>query len=621
MNLRAKITLVMSTLATLLVVVLVAISLYAFRTFSVASATEHLRSAAEVVRVALTEAMINGVIDKGKNLLRRLKEVDGLKSARVVRSPLVEKQFGKGLASEAPADDFERAVLSEGKPFYQTTTVAGEEIFRGTIPFTATSHGTPNCLQCHQVTEGAVLGAVTIEISIEDLKRKALTTVASIVGVIAAISLLMVLLLRRLVRPVADTAAAVEQAVQQALAGNFKASIEQRTHDEIGQIATDMNRLLGFLDRGLSRIGSDVATLTKRAPLPGENQLTASIDAVEILTKAAHFKQAIEEDESKAEIYQRLSRVLKDEYAIEEFSIYETVPSKNQIIPVIVDGEQTENCRWCDPQILVRAESCRAGRTGHLVDGVTTPKICYAFQPPVGVEARTHICVPLIQSGGVGCVVQLVVKPENEARVHDRLPFINVYLREAGPVIEAKRLMQTLRDANLRDAMTGLNNRRFLEEFVDTLVANVQRRKAQLAILMLDLDYFKMVNDTYGHDAGDAVLKALAKVLKQCVRASDMVIRYGGEEFLIILLDSDQATGAEVAEKIREAVEALKIAVGGTTLQKTISIGVSEYPKDSETFWQAVKFADVALYRAKETGRNRVTRFPRDLGTTETKDY
>lgn len=621
MNLRKKITLVMSSLAAVLVVVLVTISLYSFRSFSIATSTEHLRSAAEIVRVALTEAMINGVIDKRESLIKRLEEVDGLKSAKVVRSPLVGKQFGRGLDSEETADEFERAVLSNGQPFYQTTIVDGEDIFRGTIPFTATSKGTPNCLQCHQVKEGDVLGAVTIEISIEALKHKALTTVAWIVGVIAFFSLLIVIFVRRLVRPISDTAEAVEAAVQRALAGDFKTGIEHSTNDEIGHIAADMNRLLSFLDSGLNRIGGNVATLTNRTPLPGENLLTATIDAVDILTKAAHFKQAIEEDESKAEIYQRLAGVLKEEYGIEEFSIYETIPSKNQIVPVIVDGEQSNNCRWCDPQILVRAESCRAARTGHRVDGAKTPKICYAFQPPVAVEARTHICLPLIQSGGVGCVVQLVVKPEDATRLQSQLPFISVYLREAAPVIEAKRLMETLLDANLRDAMTGLNNRRFLEEFIDTLVANVQRRKSPLAILMLDLDYFKMVNDTHGHDAGDQVLKSVAKTLKQCVRASDLVIRYGGEEFLIILLDNDQAGGAEVAEKIRRAVEELKFMVGAATLKKTISIGVSEYPKDSETFWQAVKFADVALYRAKETGRNRVVRFTADMWTTQTMDY
>jgi diguanylate cyclase (GGDEF)-like protein len=625
MHVREKLTWVMSSLAAMLIVILVGISLYSFRSYSISSATEHLRSAAEVVRVSLTEAMINGVIDKRSGLLARLKEVPGLRSVRVIRSPLVDQQFGKGLAVEVTGDEHERAVLNDGQPFFQTLRQDGEEIFRGTIPFTASGQGSPNCLQCHQVKEGDVLGAVTLSISIEELKQRAIFTVAGIVAVIALIAFVMVLLVRRIVQPVSKTAAAVEAAVQRALEGDFKTKIEQTSNDEIGQIAVDMNRLLQFLDSGLNRIGGNVAALTNRTQQPGENLLTATIDAVDILSKAAHFKQAIEEDETKAEIYQRLAVVLQQEYGIREFSIYESIPGKNQIVPVIVDGVSSDGCRWCDQQILVRPEACRACRSGHLVDGVAMPSICYSFQPPVDSEAetaaRTHICVPLIQSGGVGCVVQLVARAEEAKALQNMIPYISVYLREAAPVIEAKRLMETLREANLRDPMTGLNNRRFLEEFIDTLVANVQRRQTRLAILMLDLDYFKMVNDTLGHDAGDAVLKALSKTLKQAVRSADLVIRYGGEEFLIILSETDGEQATEVAETIRQRVEAMKVQVAGTTLQKTISIGVSEFPKDSDTFWQAVKFADVALYHAKETGRNRVVRFSPELWNTEKKDY
>ena len=128
--------------------------------------------------------------------------------------------------------------------------------------------------------------------------------------------MLLILLLRRLLRPISDTANAVEEAVQRALRGDFKAQVQQRTTDEIGQIAGDMNRLLTFLDDGLNRIGSNVARLTERTPAPGENLLTATIDMVEGLTNAAHFKQAIEEDETKAEIYQRLSRTLQHEFEL-----------------------------------------------------------------------------------------------------------------------------------------------------------------------------------------------------------------------------------------------------------------------------------------------------------------
>jgi diguanylate cyclase (GGDEF)-like protein len=430
-----------------------------------------------------------------------------------------------------------------------------------------------------------------------------------------------VILLRRLLRPISDTANAVEDAVQRALRGDFKAQVEKKTNDEIGKIATDMNRLLTFLDDGLNRIGTNVARLTERTPAPGENLLTATIDMVEGLTKAAHFKQAIEEDESKIEIYQRLSTTLQQEFNLNEFSLYEVSNNKKQMKGIMVDGEIADTCHWCDPQILIRPEACRVRRTGHVVDGVTNPDICYAFRPPTEIgEQRHHVCFPIIQSGAVGSVVQLIATSSSKDQLLNQIPLINVYLRETAPVLETKRLMESLKDSTLRDPMTGLNNRRFLEEYVETLVASVQRKHAHAAILMLDLDYFKMVNDTYGHDAGDAVLKALSTVLKQSVRASDMVIRYGGEEFLIILMDSQGESAERVAETIRAAVEALKVQVAGVVLQKTISIGISDFPTDSDTFWQAVKFADVALYQAKEQGRNRVIRFDTSMWS-DNKEY
>lgn len=609
MNLNAKVTLFFVSTSAGLLAVLVAISLYAFRSFSIASATDHIRTAGEIVRVHLTESMINGVIDKRERFLQRLVEVQGLKSARVLRSPEVERQFGKGLAREGAADAIELEVLREGKPRFELISEGDESVFRGTIPYIATATGNPNCLQCHQVKEGAVLGAVSMSMSVQGLKEKALLTVAGIGAAVTVFALLMVWLLRRLLRPISDTANAVEGAVQLALRGNFQSHVRQRTNDEIGQIATDMNRLLGFLDDGLNRIGSHVARLTERTPSPDENLLTATIEMVEGLTKAAHFKQAIEEDESKTEIYQRISSTLKDEFGLREFSLYEISNNKKQIKVIRVDGEAADTCRWCDPEILVRPDACRVRRTGHLVDGVANPDICYAFRPPSERGARRHVCVPVMQSGSVGSVVQLLTTPQNQHELQAKVPFVNVYLREAAPVLETKRLMESLRDSTLLDPMTGLHNRRFLEEYVDTLVASVQRKQAHVAILMLDLDYFKMVNDTYGHDAGDAVLKALSNVLKQSVRASDLVIRYGGEEFLIILVDSAGAMADKVAENIRTAVEALKVQVAGIVIQKTISIGISDFPSDSETFWQAVKFADVALYQAKEQGRNRVIRF------------
>jgi len=610
MTLNTKITIFSAVLAGTLVIVLTLISLYSFRLYSISSATEQVRTAAEILRVQLTEAMIHGVIDKREGFIGRLKEVEGFKTARVVRSKVLAQQFPDSGRNELEPDHLESQVFETGQPVYQLINEGGDTLFRGTIPYVASSLGIPNCLNCHQAKEGDVLGAVSITLSIDHLKRKALMTVAGITAAVLFVALLSWYFLRRMISPISLAANDVEQAVHLALDGNFKSTVKQRTDDEIGHIARDMNRLLGFLDQGLGRIGDSIARLIDRKPAPGENQLQASIEMVDMLVQAAHFKQAIEEDETRAEINARLARVLKEDFFINEFSIYEVVEGKNQMLPLVVDGQAGAECRWCNPEIMVRSDACRAKRTGHLVDGVDNPEICYAFQPPEETEGRHHICLPIMQSGSVGNVLQIVVDEDNAALIKPMVPFIGIYLEEAAPVLESKRLMETLREANLRDPMTGLNNRRFLEEYMETLLGAAQRRKSHLTVLMLDLDYFKMINDTYGHDAGDTMLKALAKTLRQSVRTSDMVIRYGGEEFLIILQDTVADDGEKVAENIRLAIEALKVPVGGgTVLQKTISIGVADFPGDSATFWQAIKFADVAMYKAKETGRNRVVRF------------
>ncbi len=613
MNLSRKTTLFFAGLLLGLIVVLVVIGLYSFRAFSITSATEHVRSAAEIVRVHLTESMINGVIDRREGFLRRLTEVQGLKSARIVRGSGVERQFGRGLSQELEPDLIERQVMASGRPHYALVEDNGFSTFRGTIPFVATAAGSPNCLQCHQAREGEVLGAVTMTLSVDHLRKEAVDTMAGILAAVMLFGLSTLWLLRRLMLPVARTAREVETAVERAVEGNFKSRVEARTSDEIGHIASEMNRLLGALDDGLNRIVRRVSELTLRTPREGENLLTTTADMVDNLAKASHFKQAIEEDETKSEIYQRLVRTMETEFGLREFSVYEVHQTKHHLIPVYVDGQLFAECRWCDPEVLVRNEACRARRTGHLVDSVSAPAICTAFRPPVGLEDRQHICFPVLQSGNVGSVVQLVAPAGDGPRFQRMVPNLSVFLREAAPVLEAKRLMETLKDSTLRDPMTGLNNRRFLEEYVETLMAGAKRHKGHLVILMIDLDFFKMVNDAHGHDAGDAVLKELAKVLRQSVRSSDLVLRYGGEEFMVILQDTDAEKGVLVAENMRLAVEKLKIQIGGLVLQKTVSIGVSDFPGDGETFWQVVKFADIALYRAKEEGRNRVVRFRADM--------
>jgi len=503
-------------------------------------------------------------------------------------------------------------VLQSGKETFEVLDTAdGGPVFHAVIPYIANDHGVPNCLQCHSVSNGTVLGAVIIDISLNEVRHEGLLAVFVVTLAVLVAALLSLLLLRRLMNPLTHTAEAVREVTSLAVGGNFSGRIRQGSDDEIGAIAANLNQLMEFLEREITTIRTRVAQLMGQHATDAGNQLVLTAEMVDSLVEVAQFKQAIEEDQTKHEIYRRLGAVLERKFNFRRYSIYEVANSKNRMTPALVDGEAGANCRWCDAQILVDAGFCRAKRTGHDVDAIDFPGLCTSFRS--GQPNDTHICLPMIQSGSTGCVVQIVIDAEEAPLARLMAPYVSVYLREAAPVLEAKRLMEHLRENALRDALTGLYNRRFLEEYANTLVAGCQRRKCQFAVLMLDLDFFKQVNDTHGHEAGDKVIKTLADILARNVRSADIAVRYGGEEFLVVLMDCGAEGALQVAEKIRAETEATKIPLPTGMLQKTISIGVAVYPEDADTFWQVVKFADVALYKAKETGRNKVVRFVAEM--------
>lgn len=174
----------------------------------------------------------------------------------------------------------------------------------------------------------------------------------------------------------------------------------------------------------------------------------------------------------------------------------------------------------------------------------------------------------------------------------------------------ANSYAQVLKYATL-DALTGLNNRRQFEVRLKQEVANALRNKKPLCCIMLDIDYFKHVNDTWGHSAGDCVLKSVAKIVSHELREYDIASRYGGEEFCILLPDTKINEAAFVAQRLRKAVEKSDINISqeglaGEVLNVTISVGVSEFDKTFSEPQRLHQSADVALYEAKRRGRNRV---------------
>ncbi|MBF0435512.1 MAG: diguanylate cyclase [Magnetococcales bacterium] len=604
MNLKEKTTFMIVGLSGAMIIMLIFVSLISFREFSIATARDHVRSVAEVIRVSLTESMINQTIDRRDQFLRRLAEIEALSAVRVIRGPEVIRQHGPGLDREQTMDDIDRQVLASGEPNFSMTDNAHQLTFRGTIPFIASEKGTPNCLSCHQTSAGKVLGVVTIYLSMEILRTKALMTIGFMLFIVIIFSLFLAFSFRRQIAPVVATAEEVQKVVARATIGDFSGKIAYHGQDEMGLISRDFNRLMQHLQINLGTISSDISKLIRYTIKDDSNLVTVTTEMVETLLEVAQFKQAVEEDNSTSEVYLRISRLLMSKFGLAYFSIYEVHYDKNTMKTVIVDGEPNRPCRWCSSRVMFHADSCRAYRTGSVIDSYANPFICGKFEHGEATKNLGHLCLPVFHSGHVGAVIQLVTQRSEGPVYQFLLPFILTFLRESAPTVEAKRLLDALRDSALKDPLTGLNNRRFLNEYEKTLVATTRRKNNALSVLMMDLDHFKKVNDTYGHDVGDAVLKAFATTLLGQVRTSDIVIRYGGEEFMVVLQENLEYTGPQLAEKIRMAVEKLSINYAGGVLRKTVSIGVAGFPADGEDLWDVIKAADLALYAAKKRGRN-----------------
>ncbi|KGU83323.1 GGDEF domain-containing protein [Pseudomonas mediterranea] len=157
------------------------------------------------------------------------------------------------------------------------------------------------------------------------------------------------------------------------------------------------------------------------------------------------------------------------------------------------------------------------------------------------------------------------------------------------------------------DRLTGLYNRGHWEESLKAAYARHQRYGNNSSLVMFDIDHFKRVNDTYGHQAGDKVIEQVARLVREHVRDSDVAGRYGGEEFGVVLSDTDKAGARMFAERLRKAVEEMDVAYGDVVIRFTISLGVADLSQPSNSHADLIAWADEALYTSKKTGRNRVT--------------
>jgi diguanylate cyclase (GGDEF)-like protein len=228
-----------------------------------------------------------------------------------------------------------------------------------------------------------------------------------------------------------------------------------------------------------------------------------------------------------------------------------------------------------------------------------------------GEAPERYLCKPIVAHGNtlgmlyVQCTSEAVLKAVNL-----RMDGLRQLVQLTGMAIATLNLRTKLENQSIRDSLTGLFNRHFMQISLERELSRAARRKQTLAVFMLDLDHFKKFNDTFGHAAGDTVLKAVAEIFRTSIRTEDIACRYGGEEFTIMLPDVTPAIAMERAESIRRAVASVRLPLDREVYSEfSISIGVALYPNDGETSDLLLRRADMALYRAKRAGRNQISQF------------
>ena len=308
---------------------------------------------------------------------------------------------------------------------------------------------------------------------------------------------------------------------------------------------------------------------------------------------------------TEAEAYSVISEAVTQLFPEDSGAVFILNPSRDMFEAASVWGPLPP------AKLVFPPHDCWAHRRGQVHIVVGQAQRC----AHVADERHMYACLPLLAQAETLGVLHILDNPApdnpaDETRMTEKCALAKILADNIGLGIANLKLREDMRNLSIRDPRTGLFNRRYMEEALVLELHRTLRNKAQLAVIMIDIDKFKHFNDSSGHDGGDAVLGALGTFLKKHVRGSDIACRWGGDEFILILSPSTAEGARQRAEKIRQDVMQLQIRLGEHDLGIiTLSMGIAIFPDNAGEASAIFKAADVALYQAKDGGRNRVVMY------------
>jgi len=439
----------------------------------------------------------------------------------------------------------------------------------------------PRCHACHEATK-PIRGYLSVDFDLDSLERSVKDRRTSMVMVGLGACLVLMTLVALLFRRFAMRSInALILGVQRLASGDLAARVRVFGRNELSLLARRFNRMAQLLEDQVARIEA------------------AHTESELLYTLVVEASKNMETSEVAAGVARVLLQKLRPKHAAFFLETAdggwtcasggtvgdESVTSGEGALEEVLGGHARQlRLQLADMPAQIVADACRTRKLKLTRDagGLT-------FALPVVAETRL-----------VGLLIGIGI-PANIQVGEDMLENIGVHLTLAA--INSRNY-----NGAITDGLTRLKNKRYGLVRLEEAVYVAKRYKSGLGLLVCDIDHFKRVNDTYGHPAGDTVLKEVSRRIAACVRKADVVLRYGGEEFMLILPETDAHPLAAIGEKVRQAVSATPVDLGtnGVLLPLTISVGVAAFHADSDSGETLIARADAALYRAKEGGRDRV---------------
>lgn len=518
---------------------------------AVDQARDFAQSVHQMTMAGLTGMMITGSIDKRNVFLDQIRDSNHIESLKVFRGRPVVQQFGEGRSGELPDTAAEGAVLDTGKPFYEVFASAdGNEKLRAILPAVALENYLgKNCLECHKVASGTVLGAVSMEISLAGANQTVRVFAVSALGAAAVLSIPLALFIWYFITHwVTRPLGRMTDGLTRIAAGDLEETspLLHGGRDEIGQATEAFNRVMDKARELLSE--QRLSRIVFENSLEGI-AVTDAEGKVRLVNRAFVDTTGYSEEDVAGQTLAVLKSGRQDEAFYREFW-----------------RELNERGEW-------RGEMWNKRKNGTI------------YAEWLSISA-----------------------------VKNRLGVVEHYVGMFSDITERKKQEEIITFQAFHDSLTGLPNRiLFLDRLEQMLVQEKRSGARTAAVMFLDLDRFKQINDTLGHEAGDECLKEVARRLRQCVRASDTVARMGGDEFTILLPEiAEKGDVRAVAQKILDAMKT-PLLLAGQEVIITTSIGISLFPRDGRDGETLLKHADAAMYRVKGSGRAGMFFFVPDL--------